>query len=335
MAEEFTSLKKNLLRFSLLKSVPPQEQLEDLVSSVAFLLCNENPLVRPHDKDGISGGLVTLQDDIPTIIIPDLHGRRDFVMDFLEWDFGMGPLLECLYQGTAQVVCVGDGFHTERRGAQRWQLAFQEFALGFKRHKHMDREMADSMGVMAMVMLLKRAFPDNFHFLKGNHENIMNENNLSDRSFGKYANEGAMVRDWVEMFMGMDFLETYSAFEQSLPVFVEADRFLISHAEPMMYHSREDIINYRFDRSIVFDLSWTGNDQSEPGTVQKMLEQFLPGRKNTFYFGGHRPVTKLYNTRAEGHYVQIHNPDKEIVALIEPEKEIILDNIITELIRGE
>ncbi len=333
MPEDFAGLIRTLERFANLKTTPPREQLEDLLSSVTFLLNQENPLVRPLDREGLSGGLILLRDDIPTLIIPDIHGRRDFMMDFLNWNYGPGPVLEGLYKEEIQVVCVGDGFHTEKRGALRWQEAFQEYAQGFKKHKNMDREMADSMGVMAMVMLLKRAFPDNFHFLKGNHENIKNENNESDRSFGKYAYEGAMVREWVELFLGEDFLDSWSAFEQSLPIFVVGRHFLISHAEPLCFHGREEIINYRDDRTIVFDFSWTGNDQSEPGSVAAMLRSFLPEVENPYYFGGHRPVPNLYQTRAEGKYVQIHNPEKEIVALIHPEELIDLDIVIKEIKR--
>jgi hypothetical protein len=335
MPEDFAGLIKTLERYANLKTIPAREQLDDLVTSVTFLLNNENPLVRPLDDGGISGGLIQLREDIPTLIIPDIHGRRDFVMNFLNWNYGPGPVLEGLYKNELQVVCVGDGFHTEKRGALRWQEAFQEYVLGFKRHRHMDREMADSMGVMAMIMLLKRAFPDNFHFLKGNHENIKNDNNLADRSFGKYAYEGAMVREWVEIFLGEQFLESWSAFEHSLPVFVIGKEFLISHAEPLKYHNRDDIINYRDDRTIVFDFSWTGNDQSMPGTVKDMLNSFLPGKENTFYFGGHRPVKDLFQTRAEGKYVQIHNPEKEIVALIQPEESIILKKVIKEIKRED
>jgi hypothetical protein len=331
MSQDFADLIKALNLFANSKTVPPREQLEDLAESLTYLLNNENPLIRPHDYEGVSGGLILLDPDLPTLIVPDLHGRRDFMMNLLNWDFGEGPVLECLYNETLQVVCVGDGFHTEKRGALRWQESLQEFNLDYRKHKNMDREMADSFGVMAMVMLLKRSFPDNFHFLKGNHENIKNENNLSDRSFGKYANEGAMVRLWVEMFLGEDLLETYSAFEQSLPVFVAGDRFLISHAEPLRFHSRDEIINYRFDRSLVYDFSWTGNGQAEEGSVEDMFNHFIPYEDNPYYFGGHRPVPDLYLTRANGRYVQIHNPDKEIVALIKPGQEIDLDEIVMEL----
>ncbi len=331
MAVDFAGLMKTLERMANLKTIPPREILDDLLDTVTPLLNSENPLVRPLDREGLSGGMLILRQDIPTLIIPDLHGRRDFMMDFLNWNYGSGPVLEGLLKDELQIVCVGDGFHTEKRGAQRWQEAFQEYALAFKRHRHMDREMADSMGVMVMVMLLKRSFPDNFHFLKGNHENIKNENNLSDRSFGKYAYEGAMVREWVEIFLGQDFLNDWSDFENALPIFVQGDRFLISHAEPLRFHSREEIIEYRSDRTITFDLSWTGNDQSEPGTVEAMLNAFLPGVVNSYYFGGHRPVQNLYLTRAGGRYVQIHNPEREIVALVKPDEEIDLDMIIKDI----
>lgn len=331
MSENYSPLISSLNRIANLKNAPPKDLLDDLVYSVTNTLYNENPVIRPRDKQGFPGGLIRLSDECPTLIVPDIHGRRDFVMNLLNYKWEDEPVLESLIKGRLQIVCVGDGFHTERRGAQRWRDAYLEYVLGFKKHKHMDREMGDSLGVMAMIMMLKCHFPDLFHFLKGNHENIKNENNLSDRSFGKYAYEGAMVRDWVEIFLGTDFLDDYSTFEQSLPIFVQGGNFLISHAEPLGFHNREDIINYRSNRSIVFDFSWTGNGEAREDSVDQYLNHFLPGMENVFYFGGHRPVSGLYHTRAKGRYVQIHNPDKEIVALIRPQREIDLGRDIIEL----
>ena len=54
--------------------------------------------------------------------------------------------------------------------------------------------------------------------------------------------------------------------------------------------------------------------------VEKMLEKFLQ-EKNCFYFGGHRPVIGVkYNLRANGKFIQIHNPDEMNVAIIQPNK---------------
>jgi hypothetical protein len=39
----------------------------------------------------------------------------------------------------------------------------------------------------------------------------------------------------------------------------------------------------------------------------------------------------LYNLRADGKYVQIHNPNKFIIALIKPDKDIDVEKDIVEI----
>lgn len=98
-----------------------------------------------------------------------------------------------LSSGKLQVVCVGDGFHSESRAILRWKKALGEYTMDFIEHRAIDEEMSESLGVIIMVMKLKTAFPYFFHFLKGNHENIANENSADNRSFRKFVYEGAMV----------------------------------------------------------------------------------------------------------------------------------------------
>ena len=64
-----------------------------------------------------------------------------------------------------------------------------------------------------------------------------------------------------------------------------------------------------------------------------MLDYFIEKEKSpqSYYFGGHRAVTETHNLRADGKYVQIHNPNKFIIAMIEPEREINLEEDIFEI----
>jgi hypothetical protein len=182
----------------------------------------------------------------------------------------------------------------------------------------MDGEMREGLSLMAMVMILKTAFPDHFHFLKGNHENVANVDTDGNRPFGKYAWEGQMVRDWFILFLGEDMLDRWAEFENSLPLLAVGDRFLVSHAEPRRVYSRERLIQYHGDDELIFDFTWTGNGEADEGSVEKMLEIYLGNDwENALYFGGHRPVRGLYGLRAGNRYVQIHNPEKYVVAVLE------------------
>jgi len=312
---------------------PTTEEMILSVKAVKSLLMQENPSIRPQDNQGLSGGYIRLIPDIPTILVPDLHARRFFLLDLLQAQWQGAQVMEQLAAGSLQILCVGDGFHAEKRGALRWKKAFQEYQKSFKKSPAMDEEMTESLGLMAMVILLKLSFPDHFHFLKGNHENIRNEYSPANRPFGKFAYEGEMVKLWTEQKMGEEFLEEYGSFEDNLPVLAQGIDFLVSHAEPAFFYPRDEVIDYRSQPSMIFDFTWTANDDAQMESVKSMLEHYLPDvdSSRALYFGGHRPVNGLYNKRARGKYIQFHNPQKEVIVVLEPDGSRNPENIIKEI----
>ena len=82
----------------------------------------------------------------------------------------------------------------------------------------MKEEMIENMNLLCSLMELKIAFPKFFHFLKGNHENIMNVYSAGDFPFRKFAQEGEMVRHFIQDFYGDDILMMISYWETSLPL---------------------------------------------------------------------------------------------------------------------
>ena len=299
------------------RKLPVPGDLNESLERASYALDTESMDIRPQGSDGEPGGLVLLR-SLPTIIVPDLHARIGYLKALLSWS----PPGEnfTVYQGislgTLQVVCVGDGFHAEVRGIQRWQRAFEEFSLDFKKHKAMDEEMRESLGVMMIVMELKSAFPGYFHFLKGNHENIANENSLDNRSFRKFVYEGAMVTSWFHKFMEEETFIKYYNFEKKLPVFAVGNRFCVTHAEPRKHHRKHELIEAMIHREIVFDLTWTANGEAEVNSVTGYLEEYFPDDLQAVMFGGHRPVAGCFNVRARGRYLQIHNPGRYIAAYV-------------------
>lgn len=327
-------LKKRLIEIYKRKSVPDKNQYLDLLEKVIETLKNENSFIREYDKNGLPGGVIELKKDISTIIVPDLHARVDFFLNILFYNINnSSAVLEELIANRLQVVCVGDGFHAEARAVKRWEAALEEFMSDYARHSNMDEEMRESLGVMEMVMEMKVNFPDNFHFLKGNHENILNENGEGNFPFRKFALEGPMVLRYVEKFYGDYFLTRYSAFEKNLPLLAVGDNFVISHSEPFDFLSREEVINFRYNHNVIEALTWTENNASKKNSVIEMLKHYLKKDNvdDSFYFGGHRPVQNLYNLRASGRYVQIHNPSKFVIAYIKAGRPIDLYSDIIEL----
>ena len=71
------------------------------------------------------------------------------------------------------------------------------------------------------------------------------------------------------------------------------------------------------NREIIFDFTWTANDEAEKNSVYKFLEEYFPGDSMSLMFGGHRPVKDKFLERANGRYLQIHNPDENIAVYIQ------------------
>ena len=282
-----------------------------LLEKVNRTLESEGTTWRPNNAAGLPGGVVYLDSGLPALIVPDLHGRMDFLLSIFLGD--QTDALRGLGKGTLQVVCTGDGFHGEARVIHRWFGALEEYSHSFSSHDNMDREMIESLGVMEMIMLVKIAYPRLFHFLKGNHENVMNECGGGNYPFMKFTNEGAMVKEYVEKFLGRAFLD--------------------SHSEPKRFFPLDEIAEYGRLAHVVEGLTWTDNGHAEEGSVRQMIESYIgeEHRKKALYFGGHRPVVGMFNTRAEGQYVQIHNPNRFIVAAIGAEQEIELERDVIEI----
>jgi hypothetical protein len=286
----------------------------------------EQPERRPPDGKGRPGGVLQLDPGIPTILVPDIHGRRELLLRVLGYVVQPGlRTLQALARGRVQVLCLGDGMHAEARAAARWRAALEEFQEGYRRHENMDEEMRESLGVMGIVMEAKRSFPSHFHFLKGNHENIANAEGDGNFPFRKFALEGLMVVTYMRQFYGEEVLAAMARFERELPLLATGRGFLASHAEPRAFFPRERVIGYRGDAEVVAGLTWTDNDEADPSSVDAMLEHYLgadsPG---AFYFGGHRPVPGRFGLRAAGRYVQLHNPGHMTIACLAAEGDIDL-----------
>lgn len=334
-----SQLKNDILKNRLFdiwdrRDPPDPNDFLQLVERINQDLINEDENIRPHDALDLPGGIISLKQNIPTILVPDIHARMDLILSIMLFEDADGhTVIQNMAMDKVQVVCVGDGVHAEKRAAQRWANAFKEFETDYAVHKNIDEEMRESFGVMEMIMEIKSCFPLNFHFLKGNHENISNEEGDGNHPFMKFSYEGPMVAYYVEKFYGEEFLEKYSNFEKNLPIFAIGKNFLVSHAEPRTFYDRETLIEYRDHPEAIIGLTWTSDDAAEDDSVGHMIDYYIDNinQDAAYYFGGHRPVKGLYNERANGRYIQIHNPDKFIIAVIDPNKQINLEEDIIEI----
>ena len=321
---ELASGARELVRAAFAREgTPDRGWLAALVARARETLSAEGVSLRPRAPDGRPGGLLRLSRDMPTIVVPDLHARGGFMLSLLEAPLPEGGVVhDALAAGKLQILCLGDGFHAEARAADRWRRAYEEFLGGYRERRAMDEEMGESLSLMEMVMVCKIAYPERFHFLKGNHENVLDAEGGGNHSFGKFAEEGAMVAEYMARFYGPELTVSYAAFENALPLFAVGGRFLASHAEPVRAFSDEELIDAPNRPEVILGLTWTDNGAADPLAVPGLLDRLLPGDPDARYFTGHRPVPmrRRYRERSDGRHLQIHAPDSYNVAWVMPDR---------------
>lgn len=300
--------------------LPDNDILNSLLKKVITVLASEEEGYRPKTEDGNLGGFLSFEDDLPTILVPDLHAR----VKFLEKIFNCKKIpnqkhsvYELMKKNKLRVICLGDGLHSEKRGKERWLNAYNEYLNGNILNKYIRKEMSEGLSLMSLVMQTKCEMPKNFHFLKGNHENILNETSDGNFSFFKFASEGEMCFDFMVNFYGVETTELYADFESLLPLFVKGKNFLASHAEPAFYMNKKQLINSMSNGEIIKALTWTRNGDVEDFPAVQMLDEFLQDYPESLYFAGHRPVSGNFELRENNRFVQIHNPDKMNVVYID------------------
>jgi len=117
------------------------------------------------------GGIVEPNPALPTVILPDLHAQRDYLLQVLEMRVNGDTVYDQLARGRINLLCLGDGMHSEQRNLKRWLQAEQDYSSGFP-SPALEAELVESLGLLKMVMDLKVSFPSQFFFVRGNHEDM-------------------------------------------------------------------------------------------------------------------------------------------------------------------
>lgn len=352
-----------IIKYFLCSScLPEYEVLYGLLDKTGEILDSEFAFYRDCSDDELPGSLLDFQgQDLPTIIVPDLHARPLFLLnilnyklpiDFLQknssvyWsgdsvnseDSGKSiTVFEALERKLVRIICVGDALHTEKSTRWRWEEAYLAFQENNFVSEPMKQEMTEGLALLCGLMKLKELFPEYFHFLKGNHENITNTTGGGDFGFVKYVDEGQMVKAFITEYYGEDILYLISYVEHSLPLVAVTSNVVVSHAEPRCGFSRDQLVNAHFDGNTILALTWTDNNAAEDGSVIQMIENLTQSTENPFeiyrYIAGHRPVKENFALRQNGLFVQIHNPLLQNIALVycdkrfSPETDIVAVDI--------
>ncbi|GCE14987.1 metallophosphoesterase [Tengunoibacter tsumagoiensis] len=284
------------------------------------------------------GSLLELQ-DLPTIIIPDLHARREMLVTILGTRFSEGPLsgysiFELLQQGRLQVVCVGDIVHSEKR--DHWVVNLD----GEWTPELLEREMTYSLGMGAMIMYLKICYPQHFHCLRGNHDDMAMEMGPYRKFVGLKCNdqkevieidgkpvftadkgESGIVKDWVltREGWGETFLDAWTRFERALPLFAQGNYYVVTHTLPLIPLSRAELQNPERPREVVKEL--TSSRGIHPTALEETLDNLGIREKVQRWFYGHTPVPEKHNggkyeEDLEGLLIRLNNPEKYVFAYV-------------------
>lgn len=334
LKDQLTQFRESLFELTQPLTLPSEENLIGSLEEGISVLEHEKTFYRRPDSKDRSGGLLDFTGlDLPAVLVPDIHGRYEFLLSLIDFKppFAKGKtLLELLNSHEVIVVCVGDALHSEYRGRDRWNESYEYFEQGNTTSLPMQEEMKENLAVTMLLVKLKKCFAENFHFLKGNHENILNEHGGGNLPFYKYANEGEMTRCFIRDFYSDAVLHLMSLWEKKLPLCAAFRNFCVSHAEPACFYKKKQIVNCYDSEDVILDLTWTNNDEADALSVSRLFHE-LTGKseKDALWFSGHRPVEGNFFWRQNKSLVQFHNPSLMNIAVIEldkkfnPEKNII------------
>lgn len=276
------------------------------IGSVAGDLFKLRNLLYPDNS-----GLVELDPNMQTLVIPDVHSRRQELLQLLQQSDASGVSnLDKVLSGRLQLVVLGDLVHSE--DSSRWEGIVNE--LKADRREALDRELADSLGTVALVLMLKARSPKNVHWLRGNHDAVK-ENVYKYTDYG--GGEGALVRGYIEEKFGENFVDSYARLEKQLPLMARLKgRMLISHSEPGASLSEEEVLVKT--GAAVHGLTWA----RENGTYSRQALKNILGTEDGLYIAGHTPQRAGLEVLPESRLLLINDPGKLHCLLIDSHQAV-------------
>jgi hypothetical protein len=235
-----------------------------LVLEVNEILAEES--FRPRDKDDLPGGLVELPDDLIPVIVGDLHGQVDNLLKILTENC----LLQALQDKSAILCILGDAVHSEN--AQELE------------------DMESSILIMDLILSLKRKFPAQIFYLRGNHDDFDPE--LSKQGIP----QGLLLKQALDETRTKAYVEAMQTFYDRLPYMIVSNSFIAAHAgPPRVGTSRKQIVNIRQHSKTAREL--TRNRLKRPNYLSgygkgeiKSLRKELKAAKSTPVIVGHTPL---------------------------------------------
>ena len=129
--EQLVEFRQHLQDISDSISFPREDELQCFLDKAVAIQESEDESYRPLNSAGKSGGLLDFtKSQLPVIIVPDIHGRADFLLKLIDFKVeNSKTVLELLNENQIMVICVGDAVHSEMRGYERWLESFRDWNL--------------------------------------------------------------------------------------------------------------------------------------------------------------------------------------------------------------
>lgn len=276
----------------------PVEALESeaamhLISQVNALLEQESH--RAADSNGKPGGVVRLDDDIPAIILGDLHAKPDNLLTVLS----QNGYLDSLENRQAYLIIIGDAVHPE--GDEPLEKMYK------------------SMLMMDLILQLKLSFPEQVFYLQGNHD-----------SFSEEISKGGIPQGllWEKKLIrarGKAYRDAMQTFYDRLPLLAYSRHFITCHAAaPTSSVTERQLIDIRQDPKLLGQIINNRLQRpNRPGGYSKgdikRLRKTLGVTPDTPFIVGHTPLSNddtLWENVAEikNHHI-IYSSDSRWVGL--------------------
>ena len=209
IADFYNGLKRSLKKIRDFKKKPEHIDSDLFVKTAKLavsILKEEREETRPRNNKSNPGGLIKLKKGVKSVIIPDLHGRKDDLVRIL------GKYLNDLEKRKIVLVFLGDAVHPEEI------------------HRMAGGEYGTSLEVLETIMSLKAHYPENIHYLLGNHDDNWLACGIFGGCYKGWVNQTKGFYRYVIKYYGKEAYREYVEFIENCPVAVMGENFLVVHA---------------------------------------------------------------------------------------------------------
>lgn len=224
---------------------------------------------RELNDDGAPGGIIKFPDDMTVVILGDTHTRIDNILRLLT----EGGLLAALEANKACLVFLGDLVHSEEEKETE--------------------DMETSIFILDFFCMLKRRFPENVFYLRGNHESFSDDLGKSG------VPQGLLLRKHLKKRRGKEYTDEIGKLFEALAFIVQGKGFAACHGAPVRTRvDRSTLVNISRYPGIQYEIVWNRLRQSNrpagygKGSV-KRFRRTLGLPKKSPIIVGHTPLSLI------------------------------------------